>query len=65
MEMREDRWDDWVAKHLADPDSGLNQMIRAGFSRDTALLVIMLGRIHDQLIDLEKVLEPPPDEWNR
>lgn len=63
--VREERWDDWVARQLRDPDSGINQLIQAGFSRDTALLCLMLGRIHAQLLDLERVLEPPPDDWNR
>jgi hypothetical protein len=35
-------------------------MVREGVAFDTALLILMLGKIHEELIEM---VDGPPEEW--
>lgn len=63
MPRTEERWDVWARRALDDPDSGVRQLMATGLSKDAAFLVIMLGKVHEQLMDLEDCLKDPPEDW--
>ena len=66
-----ERWDEWGRRMLARPDSGVHQLLGLGLSRDTAFLMVMMGSIHTELIDIENLLgrvmrrEDDDDDWKR
>jgi len=49
-------WEDWVLRQKMDPKSCAGQLVAAGVSFETALLINMLGRIHEELISIAEVL---------
>jgi hypothetical protein len=61
--VNEEPWEEWAKKQLANPESCVNQILRHGLSKDTAFLMCMLGKIHGQLLDMERAMEAPPDDW--
>lgn len=34
-----------------------------GLSQDTAFLMCLMGKIHEQLIDMEAAQQSPPEDW--
>lgn len=63
MARTEERWDHWARRQLSDPDSAVRQLMAEGLSQDTAFIVLMLGKVHEQLMDLEDCLKDPPEDW--
>lgn len=63
MNVHEESWGDWAGRQLQNPGSGVRQLMAHGLSRDTAFLVIMLGRLHAEVLDIEAALEVPPEDW--
>lgn len=67
-EVSTERWDRWLQRKLADPDSCVCQLMNQGLSLDAAVITTMLARVYDQLLDVEQavVSQPRPedgDDW--
>ncbi len=60
-----ERWDEWIRRMRGDPNSPVSQMVAEGVSLDTALIVTMLGKVHEGLVDLVDLVEAPGDgeDW--
>ena len=58
-----ERWDEWAKRQLTDEESAAAQLRSAGVSVETSLLIVMLGKIHNTLCDIEEKIDPPDDEW--
>lgn len=56
-------WGDWGRRQLDDPGSCVRQLMALGLSQDTAFLMCLMGKIHEQLIDMEADQQSPPEDW--
>ena len=45
-------WTDWVKRQREDPETTTGQLIRAGVRLEIALIITMLGKIHEELATL-------------
>lgn len=57
------RWDEWLRARKADPDSAINQLQNEGLTLGEAVIVTVLGKIHEEIIDAQAPLVLPGDEW--
>lgn len=56
------RWDEWLRARKADPESAINQLQNEGLTLGEAVIVTVLGKIHEEIIDAQS--RPiPGDEW--
>jgi hypothetical protein len=60
-----ERWDEWVNRQRADSDSCAGQLMRVGIPLETALIINMLGRIHEELVSIAEALGQSADgeDW--
>jgi hypothetical protein len=60
-----ERWEDWVLRQQTDPKSCTGQLMAAGVSLETALVITMLGKVHEQLVGIAEALGQGADgeEW--
>ena len=69
--MTEERWEEWGQRMLSRPDSGVHQLLGLGLSRDTAFLMVLMGSLHAELIDIENLItrmrrqDDDDDDWKR
>lgn len=56
-------WAEWLRDRKADPESAVNQLIGEGLSLDAAVIVVVLGKIHEELIEMQEERPVPGDEW--
>ena len=47
-------WTDWLRRQRDNPESTTGQLMAAGVPLETALLITMLGRLHEELIELNE-----------
>ena len=57
-------WAEWLNRQTTDPDTPTRAFLNAGLSLDTALTLTMLGRIHNELVDIWQELHIPDDPWS-
>lgn len=56
-------WTQWVERQKTDPESPTQQFVRAGVSIEFALVLTLLGRIQNELSDMNDNQREDDEDW--
>lgn len=56
-------WTDWVKHQREDSESTTGQLTAAGVSFETALIITMLAKIHEEVATQADAIRDDDEEW--